>query len=432
MTRIVRLSACALSCAFLVGCRGAERGVLLVTLDTVRADHLSCYGYSKRTTPFIDSLAAEGTLFENAMCSASTTPVSHASILTGLYPPRHGVRFIHGFTDHHLDPKVRTAAEEFRDAGYATGAFVSALPLESKRYGLDRGFDFYEESFLGEREGSVGKRGIVLTRECQRRADETLGAFEKWYGDRRPRKFFAWVHLFDPHDRLVLPPEEFRQQCMSEVPCAHPTGRICAYDCEIRYVDAMLSKTVQWLRERCRSLMVVVVSDHGEGLGDHGYQAHGDRIYAEQMHVPLVFWGDGVRRGLRVASTVRTVDVAPTLLGLSGLPVPPGLDGADLLNAPADRECYAETLNPMIRGQGPLFAIVHGNRKVIFSPRNDAALCFDLTKDPRELLDLAPAAGDYLTLLGGLRKMAVEPGGAAREVLDDATRESLKSLGYAD
>ncbi len=432
MATFMRLQLIVLLCALLLGCSSADRGVLLVTLDTVRADHLSCYGYSKRTTPFIDSLAAEGTLFENAMCSASTTPVSHASILTGLYPPRHGVRFIHGFTDHHLDPKVGTVAERFRDAGYETGAFVSALPLESKRYGLDRGFDFYEESFLGEREGPAGKRGIVLTRECQRRAAETLGTFEKWYGDRRPRKFFAWVHLFDPHDRLVLPPEEFRERCLKEVPSAHPTGRVGVYDCEIYYVDAMLSKTVQWLRDRCRSLVVVVVSDHGEGLGDHGYQAHGDRLYAEQMHVPLVFWGDGVKRGLRVSRTVRTVDVAPTLLGLFGLPVPRGLDGADLLNASTDRDCYAETLNPMIRGHGPLFAIVRGNRKVIFSPRDGAAQCYDLISDPRELLDLAPAAGDYATLLAGLQTTAVEPGGAARELLDDATRESLKSLGYAD
>ncbi len=133
MATFMRLQLIVLLCALLLGCSSADRGVLLVTLDTVRADHLSCYGYSKRTTPFIDSLAAEGTLFENAMCSASTTPVSHASILTGLYPPRHGVRFIHGFTDHHLDPKVGTVAERFRDAGYETGAFVSALPLESKR-----------------------------------------------------------------------------------------------------------------------------------------------------------------------------------------------------------------------------------------------------------------------------------------------------------
>lgn len=416
----------------LPACRTQRDGVLLITLDTVRADHLSSYGYAKQTTPYMDSLARNGTLFENAICTASTTPVSHASILTGLYPPRNGVRFIHGFVQHALDTKVPTAAELYGRAGYRGAAFISAFPLKSTRYGLHRGFEHYDESFLKGRPDPVGRRGFVITGESQRRSDETLRALCDWIEREEPRKFFAWVHLFDAHDRKLVPPDEFKSSYLREHPDVELQDRRDYYDYEIFYIDRQLEATIEPLRKKCSSLLILIVSDHGEGLGDHNYAAHGDRLYQEQIRVPLILWGHGVAAGRRVRHTVSTIDILPTLLALSGIQPPSGLDGTDLMKAAQDRPCYSETLNPMIKNGPPLFALTRGSTKVIHTPAQGATLCFDLDRDPGELTDLSPPSGPFATLLADLERIAVMPAAGSQEQLDQGTRENLKSLGYLD
>ncbi len=415
----------------LPSCRTQRDGVLLITLDTVRADHVSSYGYAKQTTPYMDSLAREGTLFENAICTASTTPVSHASILTGLNPPRNGVRFIHGFVQHSLDAKVPTAAELYARTGYRSAAFISAFPLKSTRYGLNRGFEHYDESFLEGRPDPVGRRGFVITGESQRRAEETLRAFGDWIEREKPSNFFAWVHLFDAHDRKLVPPDEFRSSYLREHPDVELRDRRDYYDYEISYIDRQLELTIEPLRKTCSSLLILIVSDHGEGLGDHNYAAHGDRLYQEQIRVPLILWGHGVAAGRRIGHTVSTTDILPTLLTLSGIPSPDGLDGTDIMRIAKDRACYSETLNPMIKNGPPLFALTRGRTKVIHSPPPGATQCFDLDRDPRELTDLGPPTGPFAALLADLERITVMPSGSQEE-MDQGTRENLKSLGYLD
>lgn len=414
-------------------CNRRSEGVVLITLDTVRADHVSCYGYSQRTTPFIDSLARDGTLFERAITAAPTTPVSHASILTGLYPPRNGVRFIHGFVEHMLDPHVATMAGSFSGAGYDTAAFISAFPLKGSRYGLNRDFGYYDESFLNGRPDPVGRKGFVVTGDSQRRAGETFAAFRRWFEKKRPRKFFVWIHLFDAHDRRMLPPADFKDRYLSGNPGAPLRDRKDVYDYEISYMDEQLSQALSRLRKECSTLRVAIVSDHGEGLGDHNYGAHGDRLWQEQIRVPLVLWGSGVPAGRRVAGTVSTADILPTLLLLAGLRPPEGIDGRDLLSETGNRTCYSETLNPMIKGGPAIFAMAEGDRKIIHCPQEGTTQCYDLAEDPRELRDVAPATGTFTTLLEQLRpRIRVPAADGAGEQMDDATHEKLKSLGYVD
>lgn len=406
--------------------------MLLVTLDTVRADHLSCYGYKKKTTPFIDELARNGTLFENAIATAPTTPVSHASILTGLYPPHNGLRYIHGHSHHALDPSVPTAAEIFKSNGYATAAFISAFPLKSSRYGLSRGFDHFDEAFLQGRGDPAGKRGFVLTGDSQRRADEALASFFSWLDSTNPKSFFAWVHLFDVHDKRLLPPDDYHRAYVKANKGEAPQSRIELYDYELTYIDHQLSRAIGRLQRRCSSLVVVIVADHGEGLGDHNYQAHGDRLFQEQTRVPLVIYGTDVSWGRRIKQTVSAAGVMPTMLSLARLPVPEGLDGTNLMDVNADQSCYAETLNPMIRARPPLFALVRGPQKIIMTHGIQDIDGYDLAADPRELSASSALAGELPAMLEQLKALAVVPEDAEAELMDEGTRESLKSLGYLD
>jgi len=363
-----------------------------VSLDAVRADRLGCYGYPHARTPFIDSLAREGVLFENAMTSAPFTSASHASILTGLYPPRHGIRVLFGYEERKLRTGVATLPELMKDGAFRTAAFVSAGTMDSRRTGLSRGFDLYREEFGRAADGSRAKRD-----RPQRRCEETLDECRRWLGDERPEKAFVLLHLFDAHDGMLVPPEGF----IRELPVSgEPSGRPDAYDREVAWMDRQLGRFFEDVESLLSGwhIIVFLLSDHGQGLGDHHYHDHTGRLYQEQLHVPLIWAGGSAPKNLRVSPYVRTVDVTPTVLEEVGLKPPVGIDGRSLagLARGSDtkgRVCYSETIHPIGASKEPLFAIIVNGRKLIFSPLAGRYEYYDLLKDPGEAVNLAPGGG---------------------------------------
>jgi arylsulfatase A-like enzyme len=330
--------------------------VLLITLNTTRADRLGCYGYALALTPTLDALAAEGVLFERAYTPAPLTLPSHASIMTGLYPPKHGL-LINGRGC--LDESVSTLAEVVRDAGYDTGAFLGSFVLNSK-FGLVRGFTEYDDDMTNTDPTDDG-----LHR--QRDGIWVVDAALKWLGRSRKQPFFCWVHLYDPHAPYLAHSDLFGDEFAQR-----------PYDAEIAYDDRQFARLVGFLKTRgldSRTL-VVVVGDHGEGLGEHSELRHGMTLYNSTMHVPLIFRrSNHLSAGRRISTNVSMVDVSPTileLLGLSGLrnatgrSFKPALLGELLPAIP----CYGETDEPFIEnGWSPQRSLTEGNWKYIKTTR---------------------------------------------------------------
>jgi arylsulfatase A-like enzyme/cytochrome c-type biogenesis protein CcmH/NrfG len=388
-----------------------------VTIDTLRADHLGCYGHAHALTPTLDGLAARGVRFATAVAHVPLTGPSHASILTGLSPLGHGFRDNGGFV---LPAQVRTAAEDFGKAGYRTAAFVSGFPL-NRRFGFDRGFEAYDDHLP---KGNDPRRALHV----ERFADATTDAVLRWLEapaaapGRRP--FFLWVHYYDPHAPYE-PPGEFAGR-FREVP----------YDGEIAFVDAQLARLLRNLEEKgemARTLLLAT-SDHGESLGEHGEVSHGLFIYDATLKVPFIVAGPGIAAG-RVAPTVaRGIDVLPTLLDYAGLELPPELEGRSLRPALEGREmsdapAYAETLYPLRElGWAPLFAWRTSRHKMIEAPKPEL---YDLEKDPGETQNRA--AGENARLADMQQKLQAalaRPAPAAAAELDPETAERLRALGY--
>ena len=394
---------------------GARPNLLVITLDTARADHLGCYGYPGARTPHIDRLARGGVLFDQAITAAPLTVPAHASLFTGLRPPAHGARTNESTL---TDETITTLAEVLRDAGYATRAWVGAEVVR-RWSGLAQGFDAYADDFSGDRRAGSGKY-------VEKPAAEVVGA--AMTGLRRvPEPFFAWVHLFDPHAPYA-PPEDH----------AAPSGH--AYDGEIAYADHWLGELFASLEASGRRERTVIafLSDHGEALGQHGEHTHGIFLYDATLHIPLILNGPGLGEpGRRVAEQVRIIDVMPTLLDLAGVPAPDGLHGVDL--SPLWRggkldalPAYSETLHPWTTmGWSPLYALRDEGWKAIEAPRPEL---YDLARDPGERSDLADDEGKrrdrMLARIAGLR--AADAGRARGDdaVLDDERRAALESLGY--
>jgi len=248
-----------------------EMNIILITIDTLRADHLECYGYDKVKTPEINRLANEGILFEHNIVQAPLTLPSHASILTGTYPLHHGVRDNGGFylSENHL-----TLAESLKNIGYTTGAFVAAFVLDS-HWGLDQGFDYYYDNF------DLTKYKTVSLDSVQRRGDEVLAEVYKWVEDQSQQKFFAWIHLYDPHTPYD-PPEPYKTEYKGR-----PLG---LYDGEIAYVDQLMGEFRDFMdkKELLDNTLVIFTADHGESLGEHKESAHGFFIYDSDIRVPLI------------------------------------------------------------------------------------------------------------------------------------------------
>jgi arylsulfatase A-like enzyme/Tfp pilus assembly protein PilF len=406
-----------------------ELNVVLITIDTLRADRLSSYG-SQVETPNLDRLAAEGVLFTNASTTVPFTLPAHSSIMTGTYPPFHGVRENVGY---YLGEENTTLAQTLQAAGWQTAGFVSAFVLDS-RWGIARGFDHYFDDF------DLAAFEDANLASVQRPGSETIAAALKWM-DSRPQDttaeqpFFLWLHLFDPHDPYT-PPEPFRSRYPGQ-----------PYDAEVAYTDSLVGGFVDELRERglLEQSALVVTGDHGEGLGDHAEVSHGYFLYDSTVHVPLILRLPGrLLAGRRIGEAASHVDIVPTLLGLARQEIPQRLQGRNLLETLDDppasqndgeptRLVYAESFYPLLHyGWAPLRAVRSATHKYIEAPNPEL---FDLTADPRESDNLGAERSRVGTLLGrSLLTMAreLEEGATATSTpdLDEQTLAQLRALGY--
>ncbi len=396
--------------------------VLLITLDTTRADHLGCYGGDPEATPNLDRLARRGALFENAIATAPITLPSHTSMLTGLYAIHHGIRNNGMFS---LTEGTQTLAEVLHGRGYATGAFVSAAVL-ADRYGLDRGFDVYDDDLSQGR--SSGRHSVP-----ERRGDLTVAAALDWLQQvPEGRPFFCWLHLYDPHSPYDPPPDTRRR-----FPGDPYTG-------EISFADALVGKVLDRLEGlgRLSRTLVSVIADHGEGLGEHGEQTHAILLYGATMHVPWVLAGPHIPAGLRVETPVSGADVAPTLAALVAAPPPnrhdlDGLSAVPLLTGGGgsrqQRTLYSETLLPRYQyGWQPLYAVRRGQWELVSGRRREL---FDIDHDPRELTDVAGAEQAVTeALVADLEEYvgseAESPTAGARLELSRSEVDQLQALGY--
>ncbi len=399
---------------------GKELNVIVITLDTCRADRLGCYGYSQVRTPVIDGFAAGGIKFENAIAQTPLTLPSHTSLFTGTLPFFHGVRDNGGFI---VPPELETMAEVFKGGGYATSAFIGAYVLDSK-WGLAQGFDTYYDKF------DLGKFDKISLDSVQRPANEVVDQALKWLEANQAKKFFAWVHLYDPHTPYQ-PPEPFK----SEYPKNPYAG-------EIAFADSQLDRLRDWLEAAglAGTTILVIAGDHGESLGEHREASHGFFVYQEAIHVPLIFVTPYPRlRGVTPGAVVSLIDVLPTVLEMTGLPRPAEVQGQSLVplffdpERRAARFAYAETYYPRYHfGWSELRSLQDGRHKLILAPEPEL---YDLAADAAEANNLAVDEG---RTLAGLRAEAArfidEYGRDAHQLdvrkIDEETRERLAALGY--
>ena len=391
--------------------------IVLVTIDTLRADRVRAYGWQAASTPAIDALAARGARFDRAYATAPITLPSHASLLTGLDPPKHGAR--------HNGMRVRadapTLAERLKAAGRNTGAFVAAFPLD-RRFGLDRGFDVYSDAL------PRGPDGRPLNeRPGHQVTDEALAFLAKQPADRR---VFVWVHLFEPHAPYLdqLPPH-----AAASVRGGVTRSVSQRYDSEITVADAEVGRLVQAMGPRLASTLFLVAGDHGEAFGEHGEIGHSVFVYDTTLRVPLILAGPGVRAAVTIADPVSLVDVMPTLLDLAGLAPAAPVDGVTLRLALdggrlAARALYAESFAPLYDfGWSPLRTLREADRKFIASPKPEL---YDLAQDTGETRNLAAERKADVSALAERveRASSATPAPAAPGASDTTPR--LQSLGY--
>jgi arylsulfatase A-like enzyme len=458
------LGALVLGIAVLPGCGGGGgktpvRNVVLITLDTTRADHLGLYGYKRPTSPTLDALAPSATVFDLAIVQAAVTSISHATILTGLYPYHHGLRFLLGAVNSELTADKTTLADIWDQAGGETAAFVSAFPMTAS-YGLPQGFQHFDADFVrADSTVTLGPNGQPQTMLSQRRADETTDHAIAWLRERPdPKKpLFMWVHYFDPHDPALRPPENEMSVWLRDLFRPVTTGKIdvlrSIYDAEIRYMDSQLGRL---LREYMRlglwdETLVVIVADHGEGLGDHNWWGHGV-LYQEQIRVPLIVRVPGLGAGTRIGALVRSIDLMPTMLAGAGVDAKlwPTMDGVSLLplmqtgKSEAPLTAYADAVNLLTyqrpydvaiedRRDDKLYCVIDGSRKLIYHQlRPDQSELYDLARDPLEQRNLAVTEGAALDELkrGLIEREALSDIMPGATPTDRERLERLRSLGY--
>jgi arylsulfatase A-like enzyme/thioredoxin-like negative regulator of GroEL len=402
----------------------AGANVLLVTLDTTRADRIGCYGYAGAETPVLDGLAADGVLFERCITPTGYTLPSHSSIMTGFYPPFHGVRLNGGaaLADVHM-----TLAETLNDRGYRSGAFIAAFVLD-QRWGLGQGFERYDDDFDLADDQRLDLAGV------QRPANLVVDAALEWLEEGSDQPFFAWVHLYDPHIPYD-PPEPFRSHF------SHG-GKNSLYDGEIAFTDSQVGRLLEWLDVRgvADDTIVVVVGDHGEGLGDHGEDEHGYFVYDYAVRVPFLVRLPGTElTGVRVRPVVRTIDVAPTVLELLGLESTEQVHGVSLVGLMADPDergpgyAYSESMAVSLQyGWSALYSVRTADYKFIEAPRSEL---YDLREDPDESDNLFSAqtgvADELRAVLADIRS-EIEQGAPETQQanLDEETLSMLAALGY--
>jgi len=390
------------------------QNVLLITLDTTRADRLGCYGYAGAATPTLDELAEQGVLFLHAQSQVPLTFPSHASLMTGRYPKELGVR-VNG--RNALAPTHPTLATIFKEHGYGTAAFVSAAVVDS-RYGLDRGFDTYSDD--------MGRQGENLDlAPPERPANVVTDDALAWLDSAADKPFFVWIHYYDPHDPYE-PPSAFR--------AAHPDP----YDGEIAFMDTQIKRVVDWLnsrRLRDRTL-VIAVGDHGESFGEHGELGHTVFLYQTNLSVPMILTHPSLRTGHRVEAVVECVDLLPTVLSLMGWTPPPGLLARDLTPALAGElidstESYGESHHVnWSYGWAEQRSLTTQRWKYISSTEPEL---FDLAADPRERVNVLagfPKVARQMREALQARFLEMQPGEAGAITIDEGARRELESLGY--
>lgn len=408
---------------------GAAPNIVLLSVDTLRADHLGAYGYGHPTSPHLDAFAAEARLFEDAVCETPLTNPSFGSMMSGRFPrltgaTRNGLR---------MPDSVPLVAELLQTAGYHTFCVQSNWTLKDKLSGLARGFDIYDDTFTKKRWGIL---------KAERDGDD-VARLALEYLEKRPqdKPFFAWIHFSDPHAPYKMHPG------------LNPTGKRTQgvnreekvrihYDSEVAYTDSQIKLVLDALPT---DTVVVFLADHGESLYEHDYLGHGRRIYHNNLHIPLMIRGEGIEAG-RSALPVRGIDVGPTLLGLAGLPKATGMLGLDLLQdkVPMDRHRVVETYRgavpnlPGVKGamadSAPMRqGVIFEGWKLILGEEHPEL--YYLPEDPGELRDRSaeePARVSELNAFIKSWEQAAPPSGQATQSLDADDQKALEALGYLE
>jgi arylsulfatase A-like enzyme/Tfp pilus assembly protein PilF len=409
--------------------------VVLITIDTLRADHVGCYGYKQIKTPNIDGLAADGARFERAFAVVPVTLPSHTTMLTGTYPMLSGM---HDFSGNKLSPLQPTLASVLKQAGYQTGAVIAAAVLDS-RFGLNQGFDFYYDHF------DFNRLDEANLDQMERPGNVVADVALDWLAKNSQKKFFLWMHLYDPHFPY-RPPEPYSREYAAQ-----------PYDGEIAFADEQVGRLLRFLKEKgiYRNTVIVLCGDHGESLGEHGEKTHGFFIYNATMHVPLIIRLPENAAARVVADPVSLVDLMPTVLGAVGLEIPSQVQGRSLLpqlrdlrdhddlhgddlhhddQAGRDRVLYGETYLPRLHFN---WSELRGSESTkyhfIDAPRPEL---YDLAKDPGEVRNLftekkAVSEEMRAKLAGMIRDYSAGKELAEKTGLDPDLMERLKALGYA-
>lgn len=389
-----------------------ELNVLLITIDTIRPDRLSCYSTKYLQTHRIEALAEKGVVFDRAFAHNPTTLPSHVNILLGTTPLYHGV---HDNSKFRVKEDFLTLAEYLKDKGYSTGAFIGAFPLDS-RFGLSQGFDVYDESYSSE---SYAKFTLA-----ERRAEEVVQAALAWL-ERQNSKWFSWIHLWDPHT-IYSPPEPFRSKFKED-----------PYSGEVAYVDSELGKLFDFLEEKdfLGNTLVILTGDHGESLGEHGELTHSYFAYNSTLWAPLIVAGPGLD-SRRVAEYVCHIDIFPTICDILEMEKPSFLQGVSLLplmrgKKIEKRAIYFESLDPYYnRGWAPLRGFIEEGKKFIDSPLPEF---YDLENDFNEennIIQKIRLERYKKTLKELMEELSSERTGDSARRVDRETREKLRSLGY--
>lgn len=421
--------------------------VLFITIDTLRSDHCSSYGYHLKTTPNLDALAQEGVRIESAYAAMPTTGPSHSTMFTSLYPFSHGV-IMNG---HRLEDKFQTLAEILKDEGYETGAVVSSFAV-SQKFGLSQGFESYDDHFDLATSSIRRKQwaGSKLKGAFDRRANKTTEHALKWLMEKKnDRPFFLWIHYFDPHGPYV-PPEPYLSAFKPKDPNADSLTRtIGAYDGEINFADHEIGSVLQYIDDHdlAENTLIVVVGDHGEGLMQHGRLEHGIVIYEEAVRVPLIFrWRNHLPAGKVLPGPFQLVDLTPTLLGLARLRAnTTGFEGVNQTSlllgqtmADPDRAVYLQrryyndgTVDGNFVVYGEKLGIVQMPWKYIEADKEGTRELYNLQSDPHELTNIVDQnpnkAKELATLLRNWRaKYKTNPA----QSIPEEDKENLKTLGY--
>lgn len=409
----ILLAALAALLLLAAGCRrpGAidtKAPIIIISIDTLRSDHLPAYSYTKVATPAIDRFRKEAILFERAYSHCPLTLVSHASVFTGLLPAEHGIRDNLGYN---LNPKVPTIAELLKSKGYATGGAVSALVLRGET-GIKRGFDFWDDSIDFDLNAlSIGR--------AQRGGDETRQIAEKWIGEHKSTPFFFFFHIYEPHTPYE-PPEPFKSKYGN------------TYDGEIATADDVVGKFLAFLRDQgiYDRATIILMSDHGEGLGDHGEDEHGILLYRETLQVPLMLkFPHSAQKGTSVSKPVQLIDIYPTIAGAFGVTKSEGTSLAEMArgNSIGDRDIYSETYYPRLHfGWSDMHSIIAGANHYIHAPKPEL---YDVVADPAEMTNvLLENRRAYVTLRERIQPLI--HAATAPAAVDDEQKQQLLALGY--